>query len=284
MTINYRQLIDWAFPEVVQDYRWQDTALYALSVGLGADPMARDQLRFVYEDNMLALPTMAAVLAGQGFWIRDPGTGIDWQQSLHGEQEIVWHRPLAAMGRITGRMRVDSLIDRGAGKGSILTTCNDLFDAGGTHVASVYATAFNRADGGFGGPAGRGREVHHPPERAPDHVLDLPTLPRAALLYRLNGDDNPLHADPDVAAAAGFPMPILHGLCTYAIAGRALLEAACGWDPSRMKSLRARFSAPVFPGETLRTEIWEEAGLVSYRTTALERNLPVIIGGVMEWA
>lgn len=284
MTINYETLANWRFPEKTQTYGWKDTVLYALGIGLGADPMSRDELRFVYEPWLEALPTMAAVLAGPGFWIRHPATGIDWANSLHGEQEIVLHRPLPPTGTVVGRMCVESLIDKGSGKGSLLTTRNDLHDAATDElIASVYATAFNRNDGGFGGPAGSRPPVHPTPERVADHVVELPTLPQAALLYRLNGDDNPLHAEPAVAIGAGFRMPILHGLCTYGIAGHALLKAVCGYDPKRMKSLRARFSAPVYPGETIRTEIWQEdATTFAYRCSVVERGIPVITGGLMQ--
>lgn len=284
MTIVYERLKNWRFPEVTQSYDWKDTALYALGIGLGADPMSKDELRFVYELWLEALPTMSAVLAGPGFWIRDPETGIDWQNSLHGEQEIVLHKPLPATGTVIGRMTVESLIDRGPGKGSTLTTRNDLHDADTDElIASVFATAFNRADGGFGGPGGSRPPVYPTPERAPDAIVDLPTLPQSALLYRLNGDNNPLHAEPEVAIGAGFTMPILHGLCTFGVAGHALLKTVCGYDAKRMKSMRARFSAPVYPGETIRTEIWrEDAGKVAFRCSVIERQLVVITGGLME--
>lgn len=284
MTIDYDTLANWQFPEKVQTYTWKDTSLYALGVGLGANPTSRDELKFIYEPWLHALPTMAAVLAGPGFWIRDPATGIDWANSLHGEEEIVLHRPLPATGTVVGRMHVESLIDKGAGKGSLLTTCNDLYDAGtNEHIASVYATAFNRNDGGFGGPGGSRPPVHPTPERGADHVVDLPTLPQAALLYRLNGDDNPLHADPDVAAGAGFTMPILHGLCTFGVAGHALLKTVCGYDPASVRSMRVRFSAPVYPGETIRTEIWDEgAGRFAFRCGVLERRIPVLTGGLLQ--
>ena len=284
MTIDHRTLANWTFPEKVQTYGWKDTALYALAVGLGADPMSEAELKFVYEPWLHALPTMAAVLAGQGFWIRDPATGIDWTNSLHGEEEIVLHKPLPATGTVRGRMRVESLIDKGPGKGALLTTRNDLFDADSDElIASVYATSFNRNDGGFGGPKGSRPPAHPTPERTPDHVVDLPTLPQSALLYRLNGDDNPLHAEPAIAIAAGFSMPILHGLCTFGVAGHALLKAVCSYEPARMKSLRARFSAPVYPGETIRAEIWREDDCrFAYRCRVLERDIAVITGGLMQ--
>jgi acyl dehydratase len=284
MTIDYQTLANWTFFEKVQTYGWKDTALYALAVGLGADPMSEAELKFVYEPRLHALPTMAAVLAGQGFWIRDPATGIDWANSLHGEEEIVLHKPLPATGTVRGRMRVESLIDKGPEKGALLTTCNDLHDAESDElIASVYATSFNRSDGGFGGPKSSRPPAHPTPERAPDQVVDLPTLPQSALLYRLNGDDNPLHAEPAIAIAAGFSMPILHGLCTFGVAGHALLKAVCGYEPARMKSLRARFSAPVYPGETIRTEIWRADDCrFAYRCRVLERDIAAITGGLMQ--
>ncbi len=284
MTIDYETLANWRFPEKTQTYDWKDTALYALGIGLGADPMSRDELQFVYEPWLEALPTMAAVLAGPGFWIRDPATGIDWANSLHGEEEIVLHRPLPPTGTVVGRMRVESLFDKGPGKGSLLTTCNDLHDAAtGEHIASVYATAFNRNDGGFGGPGGSRPPVQPTPERRPDHVVDLPTLPQAALLYRLNGDDNPLHAEPAVAIGAGFDRPILHGLCTFGVAGHALPKAVCGYDPAKLRSMRVRFSSPVYPGETIRTEIWNEGeGRFAFRCSAIELERIVITGGLMQ--
>jgi acyl dehydratase len=284
MTIDYDTLANWKFPEKLQTYGWNDTALYALAIGLGADPMSKAELQFVYEPWLKALPTMAAVLAGPGFWIRDPATGIVWADSLHGEEEIVLHKPLPATGTVRGRIRVESLIDKGPGKGALLTTRNDLHDANSDElIASVFATSFNRNDGGFGGPKGSRPPAHPTPDRTPEHIVDLPTLPQSALLYRLNGDDNPLHAEPSIAISAGFSMPILHGLCTFGVAGHALLKGVCGYEPERIKSLRARFSAPVYPGETIRTEIWRENdSRFAYRCLALERGIVVISGGVMQ--
>jgi acyl dehydratase len=284
MAIIYENLKSWQFPEITQSYRWQDTSLYALSIGVGSNPVSVDELSFIYEPWLQAFPTMASVIANPGFWMRNPETGIDWANSLHGEQEIVLHRPLLSEATMVGQMEVESLVDRGAGKGALMTTRNDLRDkATGELVASVYTTAFMRANGGFGGPDGPRRPAATTPERTPDHVVDLRTLPQAALLYRLNGDDNPLHIEPAVAISAGFERPILHGLCTYGAAGFALVKTVCEFDAARVRSLRARFSAPVYPGETIRTEIWSErSGAFAYRCSALERGIVVITGGQLE--
>jgi acyl dehydratase len=149
----------------------------------------------------------------------------------------------------------------------------------------VASTTFCRADGGFGGPTGPVNEPHRLPERAADAVCDLPTMPQSALLYRLNGDFNPLHADPEVARSAGFTRPILHGLCTFGVAGHALLKTLCGYAPARVRRIAARFSSPVYPGETIRTEIWREApGRAAFRCRLVERDVVVLNNGLFEYA
>jgi acyl dehydratase len=286
MAIDYDRLRNWPFPEVEQSYAARDSILYALGLGLGADPVDERQLRFVYEEGLRALPTMAAVLAYPGFWIKDPATGVDWKRVLHGEQGLVIHRPLPAAATVTGRTVIDAIVDKGPGRGALLYAHRDVRDKeSGELLCSVSSTAFLRGDGGFGGPSGPTRPAHALPDRAPDIAVDLPTLPQAALIYRLSGDYNPLHADPAVAKAAGFPRPILHGLCTYGVAGHALLRELCGYDPARLRRMDVRFSAPVFPGETIRTEIWQEsAGRAGFRCRVVERDVVVINNGYAEVA
>jgi acyl dehydratase len=285
MAIDYDRLMNWRFPPVRQTLGKKDCILYALGVGLGADPLDAAQLRFVYEDRLAALPTMAAVLAYPGFWAKDPATGIDWVRVVHGEQAITLHRPLPVEAELTGTSRVVGIVDKGAGKGAVLYSERRISDAvTGELYATLAMSTFCRGDGGFGGPSGPSWPVHAIPERAPDMVCDLPTLPQQALLYRLNGDYNPLHADPAVAREAGFARPILHGLCTLGIAGHALLRSCCDYDSGRMRSLALRFSAPVFPGETLRTEMWRDGDVVSFRTRVLERDIVVLNNGRMEVA
>ncbi len=282
MAIDREKLLSWRVPEVEHRFEARDTMLYALGCGAGADPLDESDLKFVFEEGLVALPTMAVILGYPGFWLRDPETGVDWKRLLHGEQGLILHKPLPTSGVVIGRTRITNLIDKGAGKGALLYSARDIFDhATGDLLATTTSTTFLRGDGGFGGEATPAPRPHAIPERPHDLSLDLPTAANAALIYRLSGDYNPLHASPHVAAAGGFPRPILHGLCTYAVAGRAVLRATCGNDPARLKSLKVRFTAPVYPGETIRTEIWRDEDTVSFRAWAVERDLLVLDNG---WA
>jgi acyl dehydratase len=285
MALDIEKLLNWPFEEVRHEYSARDTMLYALGVGLGSDPLDEEQLRFVYEKDLRALPTMAVVLAYPGFWLHDPATGVNWKKILHGEQAIVWHAPIPPAAAVTGRTRVTNIIDKGAEKGSLLFSERVVKDAKtGEKLVTLTGTTVLRGDGGFGGPAKQAPKPHVIPQRAPDAICDLPTAPNAALIYRLSGDYNPLHADPEVARAAGFPRPILHGLCSLGIAGHALLKTVAGYDPARFKSMRLRFTAPVFPGETIRTEMWIDGSQVSFRARLVEREAVVLDNGIAEIA
>ena len=280
MPIEYEKLLNFPIPEIRQTLRWQDTALYNFSVGLGQDPMDKPQLDFLYEPRLKALPSLAVVLGYPGFWVRDPASGVDWVKVVHGEQSLILHRPLPVEGEVIGTSRVTGIVDRGAGKGAMIYTAREVKDAKtGELLATLEMTTFARGDGGFGGPAGPVRQPHPEPEGAPDITLDLPTRPEQALVYRLNGDFNPLHIDPDVAEAAGFDRPILHGLCTFGVVCHALLKSLCGYDPARFGRMDLRFSAPVFPGETIRTEIWKQEGGAAFRARVLERDKVVVSNG-----
>jgi acyl dehydratase len=284
MPIVHDQLMNFRIPEIRQSLRWQDAALYALSLGCGQDPMDEDELRFVTEGPaMRALPTMAVVLGYPGFWLADPATGVDALRLVHGEQSVEIHAPLPVEGEVIGRSRVTGIVDRGAGKGALLYTERVILDAAtGAKLATLEQTTFLRGDGGYGGPSGPVRKPAPEPEGPPAIVLDLPTRPEIALLYRLNGDHNPLHSDPGVAAKAGFPRPILHGLATFGVVGRALLKAVCGNDPARFGRMQCRFSAPVFPGETIRTEIWPSPAGAAFRARVVERNVIVVSNGGLQ--
>ena len=282
MAIHPDKLFNWPFKEVEQTYTVRDSIIYALGLGFGADPLDEGQLNFTFEErDFKAVPTMAAVLCTPGFWVRDPESGVDWKKVLHGEQAIELHRPLPPKATIKARSRITDIIDKGKGKGALFFAERTLVD-GVTNepLATLKSTIFARGDGGFGGPSGPQPEPHVLPHREPDEVCDLPTLPQAALIYRLSGDPNPLHADPQVAAAAGFDRPILHGLCTLGIAGHAILKTYCDYDTARFKSLKLRFSSPVFPGETIRTEMWRDGKNVSFRAKVVERDIVVLNNGL----
>ena len=283
MAIDVAKLKAWPHKPIEHKYTFRDTILYALGVGLGQDPMDRRQLRYLYEDGLQALPTMAVVLGSPGFWSKDPGTGIDWVKILHGEQHLVLHAPLPAEGTVIGLTRVTALVDKGADKGALMYSEKTLTDTSGKLLATATGVSFLRGDGGFSAsgqpsdPAPAARPAT--PERAPDHVCELKTRPEAALSYRLSGDYNPVHADPEVAAQAKFPRPILHGLCSFGVTGHALLATLCDYDPARLKEIGTRFSSPVYPGETLRVEMWVDGQNVQFRTRVVERDVVVLSHG-----
>jgi acyl dehydratase len=266
--------------EVEQSITPDQCMLYSLSVGLGSDPMDAGQLRYVYENDLCANPLMANVLAYPGFWMKAEDTGVDWKQVLHGEQFFELHRPIPTSGTLVGRTRVIGVNDRGKEKGAFVYSRREVFDKlTGDAVCTVDQTVVCRGNGGCGGDDAAPRSPHQLPKRKADTVCDLPISTQAALLYRLNGDRNPLHADPAVATDAGYPQPILHGLCTLGIAGHAILRNVCDYDATRLKSMAVRFTAPVFPGETLRTEIWHEDNGASFRASVIERDKVVLGNG-----
>jgi acyl dehydratase len=280
MAIDYDRLLALEIPEIEHNYTERDTILYALGLGLGQDPLDEEALAFVYEGRLKALPTQALVLAYPGLWVRDLDTGIDWVKVVHGEQDVVLHRPVPVAGAVVGATRVVDVIDKGPGKGAIVLSEKRLFEKqSGALIATALQTIICRGDGGFGGPPRAAPKPHALPDRAADLVVDLPTRPESALIYRLSADMNPLHADPAVARAAGFPRPILHGLATFGLTGFAVLKAYCGYDPARLKSLAGRFSSPVFPGETIRTELWRDGGVIGFRARVVERDIVVLNNG-----
>lgn len=281
MPIVYDDLMRLDLPEREFSYTERDTMLYALSVGMGHDPMDLDELPFVFEKKLKALPSQATVIAWDDSWAMK--TGINFVMVVHGEQRITLHKPLAPQGRVTSKVRIKDVFDKGAGKGAVLLVENALRDAAsGEPLVTMLSTVFARGDGGFGGPVGNGPAPHEIPDRAPDIGVTAKTQPNQALFYRLCGDRNPLHADPAFAKAAGFPRPILHGLCTYGHAVRAVVKAACDHDPTRVAKIEARFTAPVFPGETIHTEIWRDGNIVSFRARLTERDVIALDHGKVE--
>ena len=287
MTASYEHLMGYAVPESEQTLSENDCILYALSVGVGADPLDRKALPYVYEPNLSVLPTQACVLATPGFWLKAPDTGVDWRKVLHAEQRLTLHTALPVGRKVIGKTMVDGINDRGEGRGAFMYSRREVFEAdSGKQVCTLEQTTMVRGDGGCGGSDSAPYEPHSTPERPPDTVCELPIAPNAALIYRLNGDPNPLHADPEIARAAGFDRPILHGLCTFAIAGHAVLATCCDYDARRIRSMAVRFTAPVYPGETLRTEMWRDDGndgnVVSFRSLVAERDIAVLGNGYVE--
>jgi acyl dehydratase len=283
-------LMRWPLPPTTQAYTERDTILYALGLGVaqGGAPSPA-QLRQVWEGapgGLVALPSMAVVLATGPFWMQDPATGIDWRRILHGEQRLRLHRPLPPAATVVAEHRIDAIVDKGAGKGAVMLLSRCLYDqASGDLLATVGSSVFMRGDGGCGGTAAQAPRPHPvPADCVPDHEIDLATRPDQAVLYRLSGDLNPLHVDPAVARAAGFERPILHGLCSYGVAARALAQALCDDDPARLTRLDVRFANPVYPGETIRTEVWSEGpGRAAFRAVVPERDVIVLNNGLAEF-
>ena len=279
--LKYETIKNWAFKPVEQTYTQRDTMLYALGLGFGADPLDEKELRFVYEKELRALPTYGVVLATPGLWISDPKAEIDWVKLVHGEQSLVLHKPMPTAATLVSHARIKSVVDKGAGKGALIVLERILTEkSSGERIATSDAVLFARGDGGLSQSDDAPPAPPPVPEGTPDEVCDIETLPRQALIYRLSGDYNPLHVDPAVGQKAGFKQPILHGLCTYGLAGRAVLKTICDYDTSKLSSLSVRFSSPVYPGETIRTEMYRDGGRVLFRSRAVERNVVVLNNGV----
>ena len=265
----------------------RDAMLYALGVGVSNESATSPAtLRHAYEQQLAVLPTMAVVLAWPGFWMAEPQYGVDWKKVLHAEQSLVLHAPLPAEGELTSQLVIERIVDKGEAKGSILYSRREIADASGRPLATERRGTFLRGNGGHGDALAAGvdassfQPLQDVPAGAPDLTVTLPTRQDQALLYRLSGDRNPLHADPAIATGAGFRAPILHGLCTYGVASRALVDGLCGGDSTRFARMDCRFSQPVYPGETLATDIWRDgAGSARFRMRALERDCVVLSHG-----
>lgn len=249
-------------------YRWQDVALYALGIGAKAA-----ELDFLYEKRgPKVFPTFAVIPAFEANRELFDVVGGDLSGVVHGSQKIVLHRPFAPEGKLVTVGIVEGIHDLKRMAQSTVRT--ETRDESGELVCETEWTIMYLKDGGFGGEPPPKSPKIRPPERAPDWVVEDPTSPEQALLYRLSGDHNPLHADPaaaELAAKVTEGRPILHGLCTYGYVGRAILQMECGSDPSRLRALYGRFSRPIWPGETIVTEGWREDGRVVVRAAAKER-------------
>ncbi|HLZ96570.1 MAG TPA: MaoC/PaaZ C-terminal domain-containing protein [Steroidobacteraceae bacterium] len=291
--LNYDAVKNWDFGPIVQTYTQRDSMLYALGLGIGADAVASGELRYVYEKDLCTVPTMATVLGSPGFWWRDARTGVDWVKLVHGEQAIRVFKPLPTAATIVAHNRVMSITDKGAGRGAIAVIKREIREqSSGELLAEVVHGSFLRGEGGYsvnsdGGSAAPSDPgppaLPAPPDGAPHLEVELATLEQQALIYRLSGDYNPLHADPDVARAAGFKRPILHGLCTYGMAAHAVLRVVTAYDAARLRSFAVRFTSPVFPGETIRFQLWErDSASFHLRARVDARDVVVLNNGLVE--
>jgi acyl dehydratase len=279
MPLNYERIMAYRPGDLPAGYTKRDCMLYALGIGLGMDPLDARQLRFVYEENLVAFPTVVTTLGWMGR-LTDPEFGIDERLVVLADQKVVIHRQLKAEDKLTSRPYIKEIIDKGPGNAAILQFTRDLFAEDGTLVATVDGSTLARKHGGFGGKVTDSPEPPPIPDREPDAVCDLPTPPNLALLFRLTGDTNPLHADPERAKAAGFPRPILHGMASFGIAAHAVLRTAAEYQVDRLASIEVRFARPVFPGETVRTEMWRVGNDIAFRCRTVERGEIAINNGL----
>ena len=262
------------------EFSWtsKDSLLYALGVGTGSSDPTGFELEFTTENSngitQTALPTQVVVMGGG----RTPGFGdFNPMFLLHAEQRITLHQPLPAEGTAVATGKVGEIYDKG--KAALVYLETDVADADGNPMWSTRSGLFISGEGGWGGDRGPSN-TWELPDRDADQVVSYPTRTDQALLYRLNGDRNPLHSDPTFAAGAGFDTPILHGLCTYGFTGRALLHAACDSDPARFAGMGGRFKSPVMPGEVLEVHIWDQGDEVLFQTRATGDRV-VFDGGVL---
>jgi acyl dehydratase len=258
--LNPDTLLNYAIPDARDDYDPRDVIIYALGVGAGLSSDV-DEKQFLYERGLQAL--------------------LDWISILHGEQRLTLHQPLNPAGIMLGTTRVADLADKGAGKAAMIRAVKTLKNPGGELVAEATETWVVRGGGGFGGARDLPGEALPPvPSRDPDYAVPLPTSLAQAATYRLSGDRNPLHIDPVTARRAGHERPILHGLSTMGVIARAVIHACADGDAERLREIALRFTAPVFPGDTIETHIWQEAGRLHFRAMAIERGVVVADNGV----
>ena len=283
MPVTYEKLIGLRSADVPYSYGERDTLLYAVSIGMGRDPLDEKELPYVFEQYLLrTVPTQAVVVARQKLiW----DVGLDVGKFLHGEQKLTIHRPLPPAANLLADCRVSEVYDKGPGKGCIIELEGVVRNAEDQEPLFSWSSLIvARGDGGIGGSTAKVPAPHPMPSRSPDMLHVAETRKDQALLYRLNGDRNLIHADPNLAKRVGFRAPILHGACTYAIACREILAHVCNYDNTRLGTFDVRFTAPVYPGEHVETKIWVDGTVVSFQSRAVERDVVVLDHGRCELA
>jgi acyl dehydratase len=281
MPIKYDELM--ALKNLGQKYAYSDreVMLYAYGIGMGADPLDEKELAFVNEATatpraLKVVPTFASVAA----WGAGPGEmNLNRVMVVDGERDITFHQPLPVAANLLVDSRVLAVFDKGKDKGAVIRHQTVLKNEKGEELATLVASRFARGDGGFGGPSEGQPEPHQVPTRSPDKSIDISTRADQALIYRLCGDRNPLHSDPEFAKRAGFPRPILHGMCTFGITCRGILQTYADYDPTAFRQHAARFSAPVYPGETVTLDMWKDCDVISFEARVKARSAVVIKSG-----
>jgi acyl dehydratase len=285
MALDYEKLINWQEPEIIQRYSIQDTILYGLSLGCGSNPVDENQLCFVYEKNLKVIPSMVTILASPWGWLYRAQVGVNPTLAVHGFQGIHLYKTLPVAAEVGSILKVTGIEDKGANHGAIVWFERNLYETkSGDLLATIEASMFCRGDGGIG-PGINDQEypqIKERPTRPPDFRRHYVTLPQSALIFRRHGDLNPIHADPLVALKAGFDKPILHGLCSYGMATKAILETCCDSNPHRLKSISTFFSAPVFPGDVIDFRIWLNDNMVYFEAAVSLRDAIVLKSGSAE--
>lgn len=282
MAIDPAQALDASATPVTMSWQPRDVIIYHLGLGAGYQwPTDARELSYAYEPRLKVLPTFAVVPALRAVPLPNslPGVEINLARMLAGGHELIIHRAIPVGGEVTSTARVAELWDKGSNAVMVMEVQS--VDNEGELLFTNRLTMFLRGEGGFGGPSGPSTAVDAP-ARVPDHVVKTPTLPHQALIYRLSGDWNPLHADPEVAAAAGFDTPILHGLCSYGIAAKAVVDEVLDGEVERVASFKARFAGVVTPGETLVTEMWREDNRIVLSMSVAERTSAVLSNAEIE--
>ena len=264
------------------EFAWSssDVQLYHLGLGAGADPMDARELRYLVDDTPQVLPTFGNVAATfhatKPPTVQFPGIDIELSKVLHASEQVTAPAPLPPSGAAKAVTRFTDIWDKG--KAAVIWSETRVTAPDGTLLWTQRRSIFARGEGGFGGDRGSSTSTTAP-DRAPDLELDIPVLPQQALLYRLCGDRNPLHSDPEFAKRAGFPKPILHGMCTYGITCRGILQTYADYDPTAFRQHVARFSSPVYPGETVTMDLWKDGNVISFEARVKARNAAVIKSG-----
>ena len=278
MAIDYEKIMSLETKNQEFSYSDRETMLYGLGIGFGKDPLNDEELKFVYERDLKTVPSMATVVSWGAGNMRE--SGINYLLVLHGEQRLKMYEPLPHSADILVDSSVKGVFDKGKEKGALIITETDIkLKENENLLCKLSSTTFARGDGGFGGPSDGAPEPHLIPERKSDDEFSADTEPNQALIYRLSGDRNPLHSDPEIAKAAGFDVPILHGLCTYGTACRTIISNVCDYDSTLIEEFNVRFSSPVYPGEKISTEIWKDDNVISFRCWVRDRNVMVLNNG-----
>lgn len=266
-----------------REFSWTptDVQLYHLGLGAGARPTDPAELAYLDDHAPQVLPTFATVAPTLGETepprVSFPGIEIDLAKVVHGHQEVLVHKPIPATGKAVSVGRIAEIWDKGAN--AVIVQEHTVTGSDGDPLWTVRSSIFAKGEGGFGGERGPSARTELP-DRAPDAELLTPTMPQQALLYRLSGDRNPLHSDPEFARAAGFPAPILHGLSTYGTVCKAITDALLDSDATRVAGFRAKFAGVLYPGETLRTKVWREGDDLIAVVTVVERDDAPVLSDV----